>query len=81
MRDIRNLEIPDHFHRFNFGHIVIIEENANGGSADKSYYRISRDSLMSLMIRKTAGLQFLEHTSIMAGGSISSPRASKEAGQ
>lgn len=37
MRDIRELEIPDHFRRSNFGLIEIIEENISALTINKLF--------------------------------------------
>lgn len=60
MRDIRELEIPDHFRRSNFGYIEIIEKNANGMKIDKSYYKISRDGY-NLLIMGYRGKNSMSH--------------------
>ena len=48
--DIRNLERNPMFHRHNFVHFEIIEKNASGCPVNKSYYNITRDGLMFLIM-------------------------------
>jgi hypothetical protein len=56
MRDIRELEVPDHFRRSNFGFMEIIEEISLGGSVDESHYTITIDVHMIPMMGNTGNL-------------------------
>ena len=53
LRDIRELDCTDMFHRLNFVHVEIIGKNALGGPVNKSYCNITRDGLMFLVMGYT----------------------------
>ena len=53
MRDIQNLDCTDMFRESNFVSVEIIEKNASGGPVNKSYYNITRDGLMFMVMGYT----------------------------
>ena len=47
---IRNKNIPNDFHERNLNITDIIEENAIGGKVNKSYFKMTRDGFMIVMM-------------------------------